>query len=218
MPLSLEELLAAQGDALADDIEIDFEKMRLWTKAQVSAYFESGGTQLPVATGTGSAIPAVRRAAQRPLRILCLHGGGSNKLVTQNQTGKIAHMLGDDARFDFLEGPRIFPDAEVDAQLKAAFGKGPYYGWYGVDYSDRTNRPYIEKLEDHSVVYTYHEVEKAIDKVSSYMSTHGPFDVLLGFSQGAIIITLLTAMRLKAAREHGGSPPDWLLNVRNIAA
>jgi hypothetical protein len=32
MPLSLEELQDIQADAMADDIEIDFEKMSLWSK------------------------------------------------------------------------------------------------------------------------------------------------------------------------------------------
>ena len=50
--------------------------------------------------------------------------------------------------------------------------------------------------------------------MTSYLKSHGPFDVLLGFSQGAIIITVLTALRLKAVREKGAPPPEWLLNVR----
>ena len=36
-----------QADLLADDIEIDFEKMSLWTEAQATAYFESGGEVEP---------------------------------------------------------------------------------------------------------------------------------------------------------------------------
>ena len=58
------------------------------------------------------------------------------------------------------------------------------------------------------------EVEKALDHVRGYIAANGPYDVLLGFSQGAIIITILTALRLKAAREKGAAPPEWLLNVR----
>lgn len=37
------ELLDLQFDAIADDVEIDFEKMRRWTAEQATAYFESGG-------------------------------------------------------------------------------------------------------------------------------------------------------------------------------
>ena len=42
MPLTLEELQDIQADNLADDIEIDFAKMSLWTKEQAVAFFETG--------------------------------------------------------------------------------------------------------------------------------------------------------------------------------
>jgi hypothetical protein len=44
MPLTLEELQELQSDLLADDVEIDFDRMRLWDKEKATAYFESGGT------------------------------------------------------------------------------------------------------------------------------------------------------------------------------
>ena len=37
MPLTLEELQGIQADAMADDLEIDFEKMSLWTTDQATA-------------------------------------------------------------------------------------------------------------------------------------------------------------------------------------
>ena len=45
MPLTEAELLDLQADAMADDVEIDLEKMSLWTAEQATAYFESGGTE-----------------------------------------------------------------------------------------------------------------------------------------------------------------------------
>ena len=42
MPLTLEELQAIQSDAMADDIEIDFDKMSLWTHEQAVTFFEEG--------------------------------------------------------------------------------------------------------------------------------------------------------------------------------
>jgi surfactin synthase thioesterase subunit len=47
MPLTLEELQDIQLDAMADDIEIDFEKMSLWSKDDAVAFFESGGEVEP---------------------------------------------------------------------------------------------------------------------------------------------------------------------------
>ena len=36
-----------QAEFMADDLEIDMEKMSLWTKDEASAYFESGGEERP---------------------------------------------------------------------------------------------------------------------------------------------------------------------------
>ena len=47
MPLSLEELQDIQAEAMADDIEIDFAKMSLWTKEQATTFFETGDEPPP---------------------------------------------------------------------------------------------------------------------------------------------------------------------------
>lgn len=97
MPLTLEELQEIQANAMADDLEIDFEKMSLWSKEDATAFFESGGEVEPGATP--AAPPA---AAQLPLpnaedlkkwfpkmikqdkpkfRIVCFHNAGSAESV-----------------------------------------------------------------------------------------------------------------------------------------
>jgi len=48
MPLSLQQIQAIQSDAMADDLDIDLEKMSLWTEEEATAYFESGGQQEPL--------------------------------------------------------------------------------------------------------------------------------------------------------------------------
>lgn len=45
--LSLEELFSIQAEAMADDVAIDLERMRMWTRQQAMEYFESGGTRDP---------------------------------------------------------------------------------------------------------------------------------------------------------------------------
>ena len=42
MPLSEEELLEIRLDALAEDLPIDLQRMRLWSHEQAVAYFELG--------------------------------------------------------------------------------------------------------------------------------------------------------------------------------
>ena len=47
MPLTLSELQDIQADAMADDVDIDLEKVSLWTAEQAVEYFESGGAAIP---------------------------------------------------------------------------------------------------------------------------------------------------------------------------
>ena len=49
MGLTLDELEEIQAEALADDVEIDLARMQLWVAEEARAYFESGGTVVPVA-------------------------------------------------------------------------------------------------------------------------------------------------------------------------
>ena len=44
MPLSREELEALQAESMADDVEIELDRMSRWTADEARAYFESGGS------------------------------------------------------------------------------------------------------------------------------------------------------------------------------
>jgi surfactin synthase thioesterase subunit len=99
-----------QANAMADDIDIVFDKMTMWSKEEAMAYFESGGTTVPVATPTPpppapSSLPpappphpkmpkssdeafkawfpvAGRHPASNPkFRIVCFHNAGSAESV-----------------------------------------------------------------------------------------------------------------------------------------
>ena len=75
MPLTLEELEDIQADCMADDVEINFEKMSSWDATTVRVYFENGG-QLPAMdppaseTGPDSAVdtPILTMTEQQPLQ------------------------------------------------------------------------------------------------------------------------------------------------------
>ena len=73
--------------------------------------------------------------------------------------------------------------------LKAMFPDQPFYGWYGVDDDGDKERTYQDRLFDESVNYTYSGVEEAFEHVDAKIMADGPYDVLLGFSQGTIVTT-----------------------------
>jgi hypothetical protein len=66
MPLSLPELEEIQADCLADDIGVDLQRMRQWTRAQAVRYFESGGVEEPPALILPSAAELLAGGHARP--------------------------------------------------------------------------------------------------------------------------------------------------------
>ena len=72
MPLTLAAIEEIQAECLADDLEIDLDKMSLWDEEAVREYFESGGAvepaaQAPVAAASAPA-PAAAAGTSRVLR------------------------------------------------------------------------------------------------------------------------------------------------------
>jgi predicted esterase len=117
---------------------------------------------------------------------------------------------------DFLEATRV--TTQTDPMLKKLFGEGPYYNWYDVT-NDRNIRMstdparYIEALLDPSISFLYEGAEESMDQLERHIETSGPYDALVGFSQGGIIITMLTARRLQRAARGEATPPSWRCNV-----
>ncbi|ORX86867.1 hypothetical protein K493DRAFT_306994 [Basidiobolus meristosporus CBS 931.73] len=97
-------------------------------------------------------------------RILCLHGMGTSAEIFRIQTGAIREQLDSMCEFTFLEAPLICDPAEGIRD----FFVGPYRTFYSAP-------PSREELMDaHSYVLQFIEEE-------------GPFDGVMGFSQGAAL-------------------------------
>ncbi|CAE8613976.1 unnamed protein product, partial [Polarella glacialis] len=147
----------------------------------------------------------------RKLRVLALHGGGSNSNVMKYQVQALKKALGDKAEWDFMNGGRPWKwdnGMEPPAIMKSLAGDLSFFGWYGVETEDVSDRPYQEKLFDVSVKFSYLEVDAGVDRVMRHIKENGPFDVLLGFSQGCIVSHLIAAL----LRERGESIP-WRLSL-----
>ena len=111
---------------------------------------------------------------------------------------------------------RPFKKELLDPQLVKMFGEGPYYGWYGVENNadvESGSKAFIEALKDPSVTFVYSEIEEALDRLEAHIEENGPYDALCGFSQGTIMITMLTARRLQRAARGEAAPPSWRCNV-----
>ena len=56
MTLTLTELEELQGEAMAEDIPINYDVMSAWTREEVATYFESGGEQRPGKAAAAAAL------------------------------------------------------------------------------------------------------------------------------------------------------------------
>ena len=172
-------------------------------------------SRVGVTATAAASVAATASSSRSSAKVLCLHGGGTNAAIMRLQTAKLRAQLRGDCEFEFLEG--VVPMVNVDPAVKARFG-GPYVSWYDVTHNAyegvRSPESYVQALMDERVTFTYPGAKEAMAQVEQHIESHGPYHTLLGFSQGAILITLLTAARLARSRAGGEAEyPSWKQNV-----
>ena len=120
--------------------------------------------------------PSTRSISSSPLpRLLCLHGQGSNSIVTAAQI----RNLGLDESFDvtYLLAPWQW-SGEVDESVESTSPNGPFHSW-------------MRKKKSMSDLIT------SMRFVLQHIIKQGPYDAVYGFSQGAGIATLLSCDEIR---------------------
>ncbi|KAF4960433.1 hypothetical protein FSARC_10493 [Fusarium sarcochroum] len=115
------------------------------------------------------------------MRILCLHGMGTNSKMLEMQTSALRHQLAHSQshNYEYVDGGEPNPPAPgLEAFISPDEGLA-----------------YYDQRSAESVL-------TAVDDLSEYIAEEGPFDGVLGFSQGAS----LAAMIMVRAR-HANPPP-----------
>lgn len=145
----------------------------------------------------------------RRIRILGLHGGGSNAHIMEYQTKQLRKILGDRAEFTFLNGCHPWTSAEKPKQMLLTLANGtPFYNWCRVNSRDTSNHPQEERLLDPALDVNYEELAVAVEKVLGYIREYGPFDAILGCAEGSLVSHLL-AGTLQAR----GEDIPWKVNI-----
>lgn len=118
-------------------------------------------------------------AARRRPRFLCLHGFRTSAEIMRKQVlGKWPADV--TARLDLVFADAPFP-AEGKSEVEGIFDP-PYYEWFQFD------KGFME----------YKNLDKCFAYIEELMIKDGPFDGLLGFSQGSILSAALPGLQ-----EHG---------------
>ncbi|XP_021274091.1 esterase C25G4.2-like [Herrania umbratica] len=112
---------------------------------------------------------------RRKPRILCLHGFRTSGEILKKMIGKWPAALLENFDFDFPDAP--FP-AKGKSDVEGLYDP-PYYEWFQVNEVECLN------------------FEECIAYIEDYMVKHGPFDGLLGFSQGGMLAAVLPWMQRK---------------------
>ncbi|NP_001409246.1 dihydrofolate reductase-like [Beta vulgaris subsp. vulgaris] len=107
----------------------------------------------------------------KKMKILCLHGFRTSGSFLKKQISKWDPSIFGNFDLDFPDG--IFP-AGGKSDIEGFFPP-PYYEWFQFD------KEFTE----------YTNLEECISYLCEYITTKGPFDGLLGFSQGATLSALL---------------------------
>ncbi|KAL4964855.1 putative EF-hand calcium-binding domain protein [Aspergillus stella-maris] len=129
------------------------------------------------------------------MKILCLHGRGSSGAIFKSQTSSIRSRLTDlDLKFDFIDGPYpCSPAPGLDL-----FYKGPYYSFYP---DIRTENKTPAANADISVIL------KAQEWLEGVIRDLGPYDMVLGFSQGTAVASAALLLYAAQVQAQSSSPP-----------
>lgn len=153
-----------------------------------------------------------------PLRVLCLHGFRTNDRVMLDQTRELRALLGQDAEFVFLNAP-MEAEGDSDATIERVYAEHkPFFEWFiqrapgGSGIKDAAEAAKAIQLfetgaEEHSAP-EYIGLERSIAHIVEYINKQGPFDIMLGFSQGCVMATILSMWYLKQQK-----PRPWKLNL-----
>ncbi|XP_016500951.1 dihydrofolate reductase isoform X2 [Nicotiana tabacum] len=116
----------------------------------------------------------MKKKSEKKPRVLCLHGHGASGEILKKEME--------------LGWPQI-----VLEKLDLVFLNGPFLLQDKVDSHDIFHPPYYEWFQkDSKEIYHF---EECVQYVEANMEKYGPFDGVLGFSQGAIVTATMPGMQ-----------------------
>jgi predicted esterase len=130
---------------------------------------------------------------KKKIRVLCLHGWGTNSNIMNSQTKKLQEAFGGSAEFVFLDGPILLKEP-TDRVIQHHFPhEKKLFKWF--DDFPHTDEELDEKHKDWILGYT--NIDDTISYCDEKLRHMGAFDIMIGFSQGATFGACMTAYYLK---------------------
>ncbi|XP_076886111.1 uncharacterized protein LOC143535859 [Bidens hawaiensis] len=111
----------------------------------------------------------------KKLKILCLHGFRTSGAILQNEVERWPQPLLQKLDLVYMDGPYL---AQGKSGVDGIY-EPPFYEWF------QSDQEYKE----------FYNFEECLEKIQEFMLTHGPFDGVLGFSQGAMLASAIPGMQ-----------------------
>uniref|UniRef100_A0A1I8A3C7 FSH1 domain-containing protein n=1 Tax=Steinernema glaseri TaxID=37863 RepID=A0A1I8A3C7_9BILA len=130
----------------------------------------------------------VNGSPKRKLKVLCLHGYRQNAAMFREKTGAFRKAFQKYATFEFIDAPHV---PEIDTQTNDGSSSGnddekntPRAWWFSKAERTFSSRDETQIADGFSV---------SMDQVIAHLRQNGPYDGIMGFSQGASMAHLLAA-------------------------
>ncbi|XP_051891796.1 esterase OVCA2 [Pristis pectinata] len=130
------------------------------------------------------------------LRIFCVHGYRQNERSFRERTGSLRKLLRKRAELFYVSAPlRVPPLGGPGRPLAAAGDETPAaeteadgLGWW-------FSNPEEESFNALDHVESCKGLEESLETIAKAMTELGPFDGIMGFSQGAALVSMICALR-----------------------
>lgn len=128
----------------------------------------------------------MKPANSNKLRLLCLHGYRQDGDTFSKRIGALRKRLKAVAEFDFIDGSQIVVPGD-ESGIPGEEGRAGGRGWW------------FSREDDYFKATHYSDFQKGFQEsvavVEQKLCSDGPYDGLLGFSQGAALTTLVCALK-----------------------
>ncbi|KAM9788782.1 esterase OVCA2 [Neosynchiropus ocellatus] len=126
-----------------------------------------------------------------PLRVLCVHGYRQNSASFREKTGALRKLLKKQVELEFVTAPHRVHGARGEDQLNESgcgVEGGDVRAWW---FSDAEARSFhAQQACEESA-----GLDESVAAVRDAVRTQGPFDGVLGFSQGAALVAMLCSLQ-----------------------
>lgn len=130
-----------------------------------------------------------------PLRVLCIHGYRQNGGSFREKTGALRKLLKKQVELVYMSAPHSVPQASSEEASEKENGSGPgsggeddSKGWW---FSDVEARSFSAQQQCEESL----GIDESVTAVREAVKIQGPFDGILGFSQGAAFVAMLLSLQ-----------------------